>query len=82
MRFTTVAACLSACLAPATALSIFNGNAPDTLVDDDLKIPGESPLELCQGDHKEDLITIKNVDLSPNPPRPYDIPKLYTDYWI
>jgi hypothetical protein len=71
MRFSTAAGLLSALLVPASALSIFNGNAPDVLTDDKLKIPGESPLELCPGDHDKDLITIKSVDLTPNPPKAY-----------
>ena len=62
MKFSTAIGLLSVCLAPATALSI---------LDDNNKIPGESPLELCQGDHSSDLITIKNVDLTPNPPKAY-----------
>lgn len=69
MRFSTVAACLSVCLAPASAMSIFNGKAPDVAVNDDLKIPGDSPLELCPGDHAADLIKIDSVDLLPNPPK-------------
>ena len=69
MRFSAVAACLTAALAPAAALSVFNGNAPDTVSNDDLKVPGESPLELCPGEHSEDLVVIKSVDLSPNPPK-------------
>ncbi|KAF7546268.1 hypothetical protein G7046_g9349 [Stylonectria norvegica] len=68
MRITTFAACLSACLAPAAALSVFNGNA-DVIVNEDLAIPGDSPLEFCPGEHKHDLVTIDRVDLSPNPPR-------------
>ncbi|OAR01848.1 hypothetical protein LLEC1_04554 [Akanthomyces lecanii] len=60
MKFSTAIGLLSICLAPATALSI---------LDDKNKIPGESPLELCEGDHSSDLITIKNVDLTPNPPK-------------
>lgn len=74
MRISTVTACLSVCLAPAAALSIFNGKAPDVAVNDDLKIPGDSPLELCPGDHAADLIKIDSVDLSPNPPQPYVYP--------
>ncbi|TQV93164.1 hypothetical protein V2A60_003518 [Cordyceps javanica] len=60
MKFFTALGLLSFCLTPATALSI---------LDDGTKIPGESPLELCPGDHSADLITIKNVDLAPNPPK-------------
>lgn len=70
MRFSTVTACLATCLAPATALSVFNGRAPDVAVNDDLKIPGDSPLELCPGDHTADLVVIDSVDLAPNPPQP------------
>ena len=72
MRFSAAVALLSACAAPAVALSIFNGNAPDVTPNDDLKIPGESPLELCPGEHDKDLVHIDSVDLSPNPPRAYD----------
>jgi hypothetical protein len=50
-------------------MSIFNGKAPDVAVNDDLKIPGDSPLELCPGDHAADLIKIDSVDLLPNPPK-------------
>lgn len=71
MRFSAVAACLTAALAPAAALSVFNGDAPNTLGDDDHKVPGESPLELCPGDHDKDLVEIKSVNLSPNPPKAY-----------
>jgi len=74
MRFSTVTACLTACLAPAAALSVLNGKAPDVTISDDLKIPGDSPLELCPGDHTADLIRIDKVDLAPNPPKAYDSP--------
>ncbi|KAF4947494.1 hypothetical protein FSARC_13957 [Fusarium sarcochroum] len=69
MRFSTVTACLTACLAPAAALSVLNGRAPDVTISDDLKIPGDSPLELCPGDHSADLVKIEKVDLAPNPPK-------------
>lgn len=39
------------------------------IVDTDLKIPGDSPLELCPKEHDEDIITIESVDLLPNPPQ-------------
>jgi hypothetical protein len=69
MRFSAVAACLTACLAPAAALSITYDGTPELALDDDLKIPGDSPLQLCPGDHSKDLVTIERVDLSPNPPK-------------
>ncbi|KAK5998314.1 Phosphatidylglycerol/phosphatidylinositol transfer protein [Cladobotryum mycophilum] len=68
MRFTTTLAYLSACLAvPATARSIFS---PSVFPGEDHKIPGESPLYLCDGDHSDDLVQITKVDISPNPPKP------------
>merc|ERR1712169_110941 len=45
------------------------GNAPDAIANDDNKIPGDSPLQFCPGDHSKDLVTIESVDLSPNPPK-------------
>ncbi|EGX92805.1 phosphatidylglycerol / phosphatidylinositol transfer protein [Cordyceps militaris CM01] len=60
MKFSTALSLLSFCLVPATALSILDGGN---------KIPGDSPLELCDGDHSDDQITIKKVDLDPNPPK-------------
>lgn len=69
MRFSAAAGLVTALLAPASAMSIFNGNAPDVAINEDLKIPGSSPLELCDKDHKDDLIVIKKVDLLPNPPK-------------
>lgn len=70
MRFSAVVACLTAGLvAPAAALSVHNGRAPDVIANDDLKVPGESPLELCPGEHGKDLVEIKSVDLAPNPPQ-------------
>lgn len=53
--------------ATASGLSIFKQDVITN--DDDLKIPGDSPLQLCPDkDHSKDLATIDKVDLSPNPP--------------
>lgn len=71
MKFSTALGLVSLCLSPATALSIFNDKAGAALDDNDNKIPGNSPLEFCNGDHSDDLITIEKVDLSPNPPLAY-----------
>ena len=73
MRFSVALAFLSAAAAPALGVSIFDKKAIAT--DDDHKIPGESPLELCPGEHSDDLITIKSVDLAPNPPAAYATPR-------
>src|SRR5271155_304724 len=32
------------------------------------KVPGKSPVELCSLEPQDDLVTIKYIDLSPNPP--------------
>jgi hypothetical protein len=48
----------SACLASAAAIQ------------EDLDIPGDSPLQLCANyDHSKDTIHITSVDLDPNPPK-------------
>ena len=60
-------AAFAALLVTASCLNIFSGNQ-DVIADENLKIPGDSPLELCQGDHKDDLVQIEKVDLEPNPP--------------
>jgi len=60
-------AALAALLATAHGASIFGGRQ-DVIANDDLKIPGNSPLELCPGDHENDLVQIEKVDLEPNPP--------------
>ncbi|KAK2616436.1 Phosphatidylglycerol/phosphatidylinositol transfer protein [Conoideocrella luteorostrata] len=64
------AAVLSALVAPsAAALSFFNGGAQKAItLDEDLKIPGESPLEHCPDRETKGYVDIKSVDLSPNPP--------------
>lgn len=65
MRFTTA---LVALLSTAHGLSLFRGDEA-VIADDENKIPGDSPLELCAGkEHKDDILTIERVDLSPNPP--------------
>lgn len=66
MRVSSVASLLVAVAGLATASPfgqsvIANG--------DNRKIPGDSPLELCDKDHDKDLLTIESVDLLPNPPQ-------------
>lgn len=52
--------------ASAASLNFFGGDATPR---EDLKVPGKSPLEFCPSDHSSDILTIKSVDLSPNPPQ-------------
>jgi len=69
MRISTAFVALTAALAPATlARSLFGGKSQVEIAKDDLKIPGESPLELCDKSHDKDIIKIQSVDLVPNPP--------------
>lgn len=64
MRTTSL---LFALLSTASAASL-NFFGSDAGTRDDLKVPGKSPLEFCPSDHSSDILTIKSVDLSPNPP--------------
>ena len=75
MKVSAVVFGLTAALAPVSAMSVWNGRAPEMLGNDDNKVPGESPLELCPGDHDKDLVQIESVDLSPNPPKAYVRPQ-------
>jgi len=53
---------------PASWLS--SSSSTSVTVNDALKVPGDNPLEFCDADRSSDTITIDNVDLSPNPPKP------------
>lgn len=66
MRLSAALIALSAGVAHAGfGLSFGGGQA---VINDDLKIPGNSPLQLCDKSHDEDILAIENVDLVPNPP--------------
>ncbi len=65
MRFS--AAVVVAFASAVTGLALFGGQA--VVAGDDLRIPGESPLELCEKEHADDLVKIDRVDLLPNPPQ-------------
>lgn len=54
-------------LATSSSLSFF-GNDQQVL-DEDLKVPGDNPLDFC-GKSDDFILTIDNVDLEPNPPLP------------
>ncbi|KAK5117866.1 hypothetical protein LTR85_008640 [Meristemomyces frigidus] len=68
MKFFTVAA--SALLATSvSARTTFFGSSPAIApFDESLSVPGENPLQHCQNP-KDDILTLKSVDLSPNPPK-------------
>ncbi|POS78553.1 ML domain-containing protein [Diaporthe helianthi] len=67
MRLSAALVALSAAVAHAGFGLNFGGN--QVTVNEDLKIPGDSPLELCPKAHDKDVITIDKVDLVPNPPK-------------
>ena len=54
-------------LVASNSLSFFGGD--QTILDGDLAVPGNNPLEYCNANDKSILI-IENVDLDPNPPKP------------
>ena len=60
-------ALLSLFLSSLVASSSFFG-AEQRVLDDDLSVPGDNPLEYCQADTSKDILVIKHVNLSPNPP--------------
>lgn len=66
------AAILSAIVAPCTALSLWSDDARRGVSpNEDLKIPGESPLKHCAGKKTDGYIEINSIDLTPNPPSAY-----------
>ncbi|ROW14550.1 hypothetical protein VPNG_03223 [Cytospora leucostoma] len=67
MRLSTTLIALSAGVAHAGFGLNFGGG--EITVNEDLKIPGNSPLELCPKAHDDDILTIEKVDLVPNPPK-------------
>jgi hypothetical protein len=68
MRLTLfVPALLSSLVLGAPSFTLFD-QTPIS-VDGALSVPGENPLSFCH-EPKDDILTIKRVDLFPNPPVP------------
>jgi len=63
----TVVLLLLSSFAASKSLSLFGGD--QRLLEDDLDVPGDNPLEFCQQDDTY-ILTINKVDLTPNPPSP------------
>lgn len=65
--FTVATAFLASSVAARSSLF---GSSPAVApnVDGSLSVPGENPLQHCQ-DPKGDILTLKSVDLDPNPPK-------------
>ncbi|KAB8216886.1 Phosphatidylglycerol/phosphatidylinositol transfer protein [Aspergillus novoparasiticus] len=72
MKFLSTAAALLVCLAPisTTARSLdFFKSSQSPIQEQANSVPGNNPLEYCN-DPSGDILDIKQVDLSPNPPLP------------
>lgn len=70
MKLTNFLATALLAASSATARSsLFGGGSIDVApYDDKLNVPGENPLAHCQ-DPKDDILDLKSVNLSPNPPK-------------
>lgn len=69
MKFLTFAAsALLATSASARSTSFFGSSADIAPLDEQYAVPGDNPLEHC-ADPADDILTIKSVDLEPNPPQ-------------
>merc|ERR1712014_179015 len=67
MQLLTLTTALLASTATAKSLWASSPNiSPNT--DGSLSVPGENPLQHCE-DPKNDILTLKSVDLTPNPPK-------------
>jgi hypothetical protein len=67
MRFSPVVLALAA---TASARNVFRTGGQSLVKrDDELKVPGENPLEFCEVNRGEDILSIDKVTLSPNPPQ-------------
>jgi len=66
MRFS--ASAIALVVAAASALSI-RTDGQSLIRGDDFDVPGQSPLKFCEADRANDIITIDEVILTPNPPQ-------------
>lgn len=68
-----VATLLLSALVAAEPLSFFRRSffGGQRVLDESLRVPGESPFEFCALDHKDDLLVIERINLIPNPPQAY-----------
>ncbi|KAK4038254.1 ML domain-containing protein [Parachaetomium inaequale] len=65
MRLSAVVVALAA---SASARNVFRPEGLSLVKRDELDVPGENPLHYCDADRGEDIITIDEVVLTPNPP--------------
>jgi len=55
-------------VAADVSFSFSGGDDVNQVVEQSLEVPGKSPLQFCKETHESDILTIEQVDLSPNPP--------------
>lgn len=67
MKFLTVATTLLAGTVAARS-SLHTSNDVSIADDNPLAVPGDNPLAHC-ANPKDDILDLKSVDLSPNPPK-------------
>ena len=53
----------------AASKAVFPFGGDQTILDDELEVPGDNPLKFCKKPEEYSL-TINHVNLSPNPPEP------------
>ncbi len=63
-----LSAVILALAASASARNVIRRGGQSPLVEDDLAVPGQNPLRFCEADRDNDIIEIKEVILTPNPP--------------
>ncbi|KAH0534214.1 hypothetical protein FGG08_007190 [Glutinoglossum americanum] len=66
--YCTLLSLLLSTLVAADSLSFFGGS--QRILDGNLVIPGDSPMEHCRPSFEDDILTIERIDLTPNPPVP------------
>ncbi len=69
MRFSALVLALAATASARTAFR--RGGKNLVARGSELDVPGENPLQFCDSDRSDDIITIDEVILSPNPPEAY-----------
>jgi hypothetical protein len=60
--------------AGVSASTVFRREGQSLVKRDDLNVPGANPLKFCDADRDDDIITIEEVTLTPNPPQAYVCP--------
>lgn len=68
MRLSAIVLALAASV---NARNVFRTEGQSLVKRDELDVPGENPLQFCDADRGDDIITIEEVILAPNPPQAY-----------